>query len=1702
MKKRILAIILVIAVMLTLVPMSVFANPTGVPQITIDSTTSTQDNTTWSWDAGTNTLTLKGINMSLSSDAGSSGISITGNGANALTTVNVVVTGNNVISGNTGILYRGSSATVNTINFSGTGSLRVSSGQACSMMLYRTTVNFNSGTYNLSNSSYSNDNIFVIDAAQTTCNFNGATVNMQAAPYGSGYFDGYYDGSEECANSNVYINSGSVTINTHGSNIATNKVVINGGTSDFHVGRTDRITISGNGGKTTINGGQVKKTGGLGLEQFQNNALNTLALTTLTISGVATPTAVTSLTTSPDLGYTYGTTDMKTNANGVIYAYLPTGKTSATVVAGGNTYTGAITSNAGTLTLLSTLTDISLAPVPIAYANISKAGTKVADLAATGTPTSGLTYSLDGSGANDSLFQINGTQLQIKSGATLAAQSYTVKVRVTDGTPDNTYTKQITFTANVRPQTYEVSAAYNMKNAKGVVATATFRGSPYGALYEAGDTATVTVTLSGTAMLTGTYTIGLTSTKAGTITAPATVTKTVTAGATPTDTFAFTFTMPANAVDDLEVTNTFVQAKSASPAATAATVAKTAITQATIDFTLDSAIEGTWKVYDAAANGNIVNGVTASTTGTALTLTHASNIPAGTYYVSVTEAGKTESTRLALTVGAYVAPTYTVSANTNAVQKNGVTATATFGASPYEAGATATVTITLSGTATATGTHTIGLTSTQAGTITPSAIVTKAVTAGANPTDTYAFTFVMPANAVDDLVVTHNFVQAQSTAPTASTATVAKTAATQAVVNFTLGSAIMGTWKVYDASTGGNLVSGITASAVGTTLSLTHASNIPAGTYYVSVTEAGKTESTRLALTVGAYVAPTYAVSATTNAVQKNGVTATANFGATPYVAGATATVTITLSGTATATGTHTVGLTSSADAGTITPPAIVTKAVTAGANPTDTYAFTFTMPANAVNDLVVTHDFVQAQSTAPTASVTTVAKTAATQAAVNFTLGSALTGTWKVYDSSTGGNLVSGITASAVGTTLSLTHASNIPAGTYYVSVTEAGKTESTRLALIVGAYVAPISAVSATTNAVQANGVTATATFGASPYVEGATATVTITLSGTATATGTHTVGLTSTKAGTITSPAIVTKTVTAGAVQTDTFAFTFTMPANAVNDLVVTHDFVQAQSTTPTASVTTVAKTAATQAAVNFTLGSALTGTWKVYDSSTGGNLVSGITASAVGTTLSLTHASNIPAGTYYVSVTEAGKTESTRLALIVGAYVAPSNNSGGGSSGSTVSSTPTPIPVKDDKVDVIFGKDTEKAATAKVEEKNNIKTTTVTLDATVVKENLDKMDQANTKENDKKVIIPVDNKSDVVVGELDGQTVKNMEDKNAVLEIKTENASYTLPAADIKIDAVPSQMGKQIELKDIKVSVKIADASSETARIVKDTAKKNSYTVVVKPVDFEITCTNGTKTVNVSKFNSYVERTVAIPNGIDPSKITTGVVVNSDGTFSHVPTTIVVIGGKYYAKINSLTNSTYTVISNPISFKDVEKHWAKEYVNDIGSRLIDSGVGNGNFAPDRAITRAEFASMIVKALGLRGSTFSEKFSDVKKGDPYYTAIYTAYEYGIISGYSNGKFGTQDLITRQDAMIMLSKAMKIAEMDASISETEISSQLKLFKDSGDISSYAKQGAAICIKYGIFGGNKGKLNPISNITRAESATIIIKLLKKAKLI
>jgi len=367
----------------------------------------------------------------------------------------------------------------------------------------------------------------------------------------------------------------------------------------------------------------------------------------------------------------------------------------------------------------------------------------------------------------------------------------------------------------------------------------------------------------------------------------------------------------------------------------------------------------------------------------------------------------------------------------------------------------------------------------------------------------------------------------------------------------------------------------------------------------------------------------------------------------------------------------------------------------------------------------------------------------------------------------------------------------------------------------------------------------------------------------------------------------------------------------------------------------------------------------------------------------------------------------------------------------------------------------------------------------------------------------VTIPFANNADRSVGTLTGQMVKSMENREAVLVVQTPGSSYTLPASQINIDAVSRQLGANVNLTDITVSVNVSAPSNEMSQIVENAEREGTFTIVAPGVDFTITCTYGGQTTQVSLFNSYVERTIAIPQGVDPSKITTGVVVGPDGSVHHVPTRITVIDGRYYAVINSLTNSTYSVVWNPVEFKDVAKHWAKDAVNNMGSRMVVTGSGNGNYNPNRAITRAEFAAIVVRALGLGPEAGSSSFSDVAASKWYAGYIKTAAAYGIITGYNEKSFGPNDTITREQAMTMVARAMKITGLDANLTNGDAAFLIGAYADAGTVSGYAAVGVAACLKTEIAFGREGKtLAPLDRVTRAETAVMIERLLSHSDLI
>ena len=401
------------------------------------------------------------------------------------------------------------------------------------------------------------------------------------------------------------------------------------------------------------------------------------------------------------------------------------------------------------------------------------------------------------------------------------------------------------------------------------------------------------------------------------------------------------------------------------------------------------------------------------------------------------------------------------------------------------------------------------------------------------------------------------------------------------------------------------------------------------------------------------------------------------------------------------------------------------------------------------------------------------------------------------------------------------------------------------------------------------------------------------------------------------------------------------------------------------------------------------------------------------------------------------------------------------------------------------------------TAKTATINNRTVTTFTLDQRKLEEKL-AADGQNAV-----LSVQLDDFTDVVVGEMNGQMLKSMADKQAVFEIKTAYASYTLPAQHIDLKAISEQLGESVALQDIQLQVEVSPSTADRMKLVQSAAEKGGFTVVAPPVDFTVRAAYKDKTISVSKFNAFVERTITLPDDVDLSGTLTGLVIEPDGTFRHVPTKIMKENGKAYARISSLTNSTYVVVKHPVTYTDVESHWAKEAVEDLGLRMAYEDPGADTFGPDQEITRAEFASLMVRGLGIRPETEPAPFSDVKASDRYSSAINSAYAYRLISGFEDGTFRPKDKITREEAMVVVAKMMVMTNLKAKLSAQDTDTILQPYSDADEISSWARSGIADSIQAGIVSGRSGtEIAPKAYVTRAEVASIVRRLLQKSELI
>lgn len=176
------------------------------------------------------------------------------------------------------------------------------------------------------------------------------------------------------------------------------------------------------------------------------------------------------------------------------------------------------------------------------------------------------------------------------------------------------------------------------------------------------------------------------------------------------------------------------------------------------------------------------------------------------------------------------------------------------------------------------------------------------------------------------------------------------------------------------------------------------------------------------------------------------------------------------------------------------------------------------------------------------------------------------------------------------------------------------------------------------------------------------------------------------------------------------------------------------------------------------------------------------------------------------------------------------------------------------------------------------------------------------------------------------------------------------------------------------------------------------------------------------------------------------------------------------------------------------QELEGHWAKAEIESLYDRGIVHGVSEDSLGLNQEVTRAEFITLMVRALDVEPAEYKGSFADVRSGDWYADYLQAAYDKGLLNGV-DGNALPEAAITREEMAKILSAAAETAGLDMG------QSNLDQFQDADQISGWAAEGIEKAVSSGLMNGMPdGTFAPKQNTKRDEAFVVVYRLLEKKK--
>jgi hypothetical protein len=336
----------------------------------------------------------------------------------------------------------------------------------------------------------------------------------------------------------------------------------------------------------------------------------------------------------------------------------------------------------------------------------------------------------------------------------------------------------------------------------------------------------------------------------------------------------------------------------------------------------------------------------------------------------------------------------------------------------------------------------------------------------------------------------------------------------------------------------------------------------------------------------------------------------------------------------------------------------------------------------------------------------------------------------------------------------------------------------------------------------------------------------------------------------------------------------------------------------------------------------------------------------------------------------------------------------------------------------------------------------------------------------------------------------------------LEIQAPYGSYILPAALPSLiagwDELLEENDWQAENISFKLTLTDRTDDADIRKVLSLQLPSGKLVGAIVNVHLEIVdIQTGETLTEVSRFTEPIIRMIPISKELAPESTTWGAFRydETSGQFVFVPARLEQRDDRLYAVIRSNSNSVYVVVSNAINFTDTEQHWGKAYVEQAAAKGLVHGTGDGKFAPDKVVTRAEFAAMLVRALGPVDSSMSRDpaYEDVQPGAWYYSEVMQAKELGLLDFVEGDRLLPNQPLTREEMARMVAAAVR-SELQ---SLPEKPASLAVYRDQAAMDEAYLEDIQLMVTLGIMTGTgSAQFSPKGEATRAQAAIVLLRTL------